>query len=313
MNILVTGGSGFLGTRFLQQLDSERGAHHVKAVVRSEQAKSRLSGLSVEFVNGSLDNISDWEHHLEGIDIVVHLASPVEFWGTWEYFHQNITLATESLMRAADRKGVKRFLYISSESVLQATDPLLDVREDHPYPQEPNSYYGKAKMLAEQAILQFETEMTCILLRPTYIYERGAQSVQGMAQRVRDRKFVWVDGGRTVIESVHVQNVVQAIRLAFERGEHKGIYWVTDGRPMPAKELLTPLLEHEGVEVPSKSLPSALVNPLARLVEAVWRLCRLNSTPPLTRFEVSFLAMPRRYDIRKTQLELGYEPLKFES
>ncbi|PWK14946.1 NAD-dependent epimerase/dehydratase family protein [Tumebacillus permanentifrigoris] len=308
MNIFVTGGSGFLGTRLLERLTGDVEAPQIKALVRSEKARQHLARLPLQFVDGSLDNLSDWEHHLDGVDIVVHAAAPVEFWGSWEYFHQNITRATEALLHAAARHGVRRFIYISSESVLQATSPLLDVQEDHPYPSEPNSYYGKAKMLAEQAILQLKTDMSCIILRPTYIYEAGAQSIQDLAQRVRDGKFVWVDGGRTIIESVHVKNVVQAITLACSHGEHQGIYWVTDGRPMPAKDLLTPLLELEGVRPLAKSVPSTLVNPLASMIEALWRFGKFRSHPPLTRFEVSFLAMPRKYDLTKTQRELGYQP-----
>jgi nucleoside-diphosphate-sugar epimerase len=308
MKLFLTGGSGFLGTRLLEKLTSATDAPQIRALVRSEKAKQNIAHLPVQFVDGALDNIADWEHHLDGVDAVVHAAAPIEFWGPWEYFDQHIARATEQLLHAAARRGVKRFVYISSESVLQAADPLLDVAEDHPYPAEPNSYYGKAKMLAEQAIRAFETDMTCIILRPTYIYEPGVQTIKDLAQRVRDSKFVWVDHGQTVIESVHVQNVVHAITLALTQGEHKGIYWVTDGRPRPAKEFLTPLLELEGVRPREKSMPSTLVNAAASLIEGVWRLGKFRSHPPVTRFEVSFLAMPRRYDLSKSRRELGYQP-----
>ena len=58
-----------------------------------------------------------------------------------------------------------------------------------------------------------------------------------------------------------------------------------------------------------KSFPSKLANPLAAMVEYLWRVLRLTSNPPITRFEVAFLAMPRAYDISKIKKELFYQPV----
>ncbi|HEX9667451.1 MAG TPA: NAD-dependent epimerase/dehydratase family protein, partial [Thermodesulfobacteriota bacterium] len=51
------------------------------------------------------------------------------------------------------RTAPKRFIYISSESVLVDRKPLEGIDESCPYPEEPNSYYGKSKKLAEQEII----------------------------------------------------------------------------------------------------------------------------------------------------------------
>jgi hypothetical protein len=45
-------------------------------------------------------------------------------------------------------------------------------------------------------------------------------------------------------------------------------------------------------------------------IEAVWRLLGLKSTPPLSRFQLDFIALPRRYDLGKSQRELGYKPVR---
>ena len=50
--------------------------------------------------------------------------------------------------------------------------------------------------------------------------------------------------------------------------------------------------------------------PLAAGVEAAWRLLGLKSVPPLSRFQLDFVALPRRYDLGKSRRELGYRPVR---
>lgn len=307
MNIFVTGGSGFLGKRLIKRLISDN--NHVTALARSDSSGRTIEQLGTKIIKGNLENISDWEAHLAGQDIVIHCAAPVEFWGSWEKFYQEITLATKNLLISASKMNVKRFIYISSESVLQDELPLIDIDETYPYPAEPNSYYGKAKKLAEKEILNFPTEMKCIILRPTYVWGKGDKTPQTLETKVKSGQFLWIDNGECVIETVHVDNLVEAISLACVKGENKEIYIVTDDDPITVRDYFTQLFKIRGINPPNTNLPSLIVNPLASLVESIWKLLNIKSTPPLSRFEISFVAMPRKYNISKIKQELGYKPI----
>ena len=100
------------------------------------------------------------------------------------------------------------------------------------------------------------------------------------------------------------------MRLALTQGGSGQVYWVTDGRPMPVREFLGALLRSRGVKAPDKSMPGNWARPVAACVEAVWRLLRLKSGPPLSRFQFDFIALPRSYDLGKSQQELGYKPVR---
>ncbi|RZU47446.1 hypothetical protein EV700_0408 [Fluviicoccus keumensis] len=308
MRIFVTGGSGFLGQRLIRRLTEE--GHQVTALSRTTDSDTRLASLGATPVRGSLSDIPRWEKALDRQDILVHAAAPIDVWGRWRTFRHDILEASLQLYQFACDRRVKRFIYLSSESVLQDSRPLLDIDESTPYPLEPNSLYGKAKKLAEQSLLSHAGPTTLIILRPTFIWGAGESQLDTLLEKVRKGQFVWVDHGHAPMEHVHVDNVVEAIRLAMNRGLHKGIYFVTDDQPSTAREFLGALMEAHGLTPPEASLPAALVKPLAPLVESLWRLLALQSTPPLSRFQLDFIALPRRYRLDRIRRDLGYQPVR---
>lgn len=308
MRIFVTGGSGFLGQRLIRRLIAE--GHGVSGLSRNPDSDLKLERLGAVPVRGSLNDIPAWSRQLHDHDIVVHAAAPVDVWGHWPDFRREIVDASLQLYEAACEQRVKRFIHLSSESVLQDRAPLLDIDEATPYPLEPNSLYGKAKKLAEQALLTHARTTTLIILRPTFIWGAGDSQLSALLDRVRRKQFVWIDRGDIPMEMVHVDNVVEAIRLAMNHGMHKGVYFVTDDHPMPARQFLGALISANGLAVPENSLPSALVKPLAPVVESVWRMFGLKSTPPLSRFQLDFIALPRRYRIDRIRRDLGYHPVR---
>jgi 2-alkyl-3-oxoalkanoate reductase len=308
MNIFITGGSGFLGQRLIARLQQD--GHRVTALSRSPQSDAKLNALGATTLRGALTDLEVWQGALKRQDVVVHAASPIEVWGDWNDFERDIVRASLNLYKAAARHQVRRFIQISSESVLQGEGPLLDIAENHPYPAEPNSFYGKAKKQVELGLLANNAGTECIILRPTFIWGHGGEQLDKVVDKVRSGQFMWIDHGDVPMEMVHVDNVVEAVCLALTQGQSGQVYWVTDGRPLSVREFLGALLRARGVEAPDKSIPGSLARPVAAGVEAVWRLFGLKSVPPLSRFQLDFIALPRRYDLCKSKRELGYEPVR---
>ncbi len=280
------------------------------ALSRSPASDKLLQQLGARTVSGSLDSVAEWAPALAHQDVVIHAASPIEVWGEWEVFDRDITRASANVYQACVQAKVRRFIYISSESVVQDKSPLLDIDESFPYPMEPNSYYGKAKMQVEQALLTSGAPVERIILRPTFIWGQGGTQLDKVIDKVRAKQFMWVDRGDVTMEMVHVDNVVEAVRLALTQGRPQQVYWVTDDHPMPAREFLGALIKARGVPVPTASVPSSLVRPLACIVESLWRLLGIRSVPPLSRFQLDFIALPRRYDIAKIKRDMGYQPVR---
>lgn len=306
MRIFVTGASGFLGRRVIRRLSNEN--HTVLALTRKKEQAERFHELNITPVRGSLEKIRDWAEALSGVDIMIHLAALIDTWGSWETFYRNITESTLQLVQEAELRGVKRFIYISSESVLQDGKPLLDIDENHPYPAIPSSFYGRAKMLAEQAIMRQNGRMESIILRPTFIWGEDSKQILDMITRAKKGKLPRMDKGESMFEHVHVENVADAIVKALTLGRNKQIYFITNEEPMPVKQFFEQLLRAAGAPVPRASLPSRPLYRIARWMETLWPLLDVKGRPPFTRFEIEFLSLPRRYNIEKAKRELQYKP-----
>jgi len=309
MRIFLTGGSGFLGQRIIRRLAA---AHHqVVALARSDAAARSVVSAGATSMAGDVAGAAGLS--LAGFPVVIHAAAPVVFWGEWQMYQRDIVDASLALYRCAAAQGVRRFIYISSESVLQGSGSLLDIDDSQAFADPPNSDYGRAKKAAElalQAAWRDTPHCELIVLRPSFIWAADAPALELMASKLKAGQFAWVDKGQAPFEAVHVDNVAAAVEAALARGKPGAAYLITDDRPWTARGLLAPLLsEKTGIPVPERSVPSWLANALASVLEGLWRGLRLwRNPPPLTRFDVAFMSQPRRYRIDGAKQELGYAP-----
>jgi nucleoside-diphosphate-sugar epimerase len=307
MNIFVTGGTGFIGTHVIRRLIESDNS--VLALARSESAASKLREMGATPVLGDLQSIETWKSDLKGCDVVVHCAAPVEFWGPWQKYEQEIVLASKQLLEAAYEAGVEKFIHLSSESALQDKTPLVGIDESKPYPEKPNSFYGAAKKLAEIEFLGTENDIDVIILRPTFVWGEGAAALAEIADRARAGSFLWAGNGSSAFEAVHVTNLAEAVLLAVRNGKGKSVYFVTDDEPATFREFFSAFFDSVGIAVPTKTLPNWLIKSLAWVVESLWRTMGIKPKPPLTSFEWAFIGMPRQYNISKIKRDLGYHPI----
>lgn len=302
--VFITGATGFLGRHLIERLVAEN--YQIVALTRTEGS---LSNFPVQEVIGSFNDIQKWEKELNECDVLIHCAAKVEFWGAWQDYYKDNTLATLELLKSAEKHHIKKFIYISSESVLQNKKDLLDIDESYPYPKEPSSYYGKSKMQAEQGIKGFNGNIQKIILRPTFIYGKGVNAIETLKNKIDSGAFSWIDKGNVWMEMVYVKNVVEAITKAIDNGKNNAIYNITDHSKLKVNEFLSDLMATENVSIPKKSTPSFIAKPAAALIEAIWRVLGIKSYPSLTRFDLSFIAMNRQYKTEKAIQELGYNPI----
>ncbi|MFZ5491988.1 MAG: UDP-glucose 4-epimerase family protein [Pseudomonadota bacterium] len=176
--VLVTGGSGFVGSAVLRVLHA-RGGRAVVAALRTAYAQVPV-GIRVETVAG-LDADTDWSRCVEGVDAVIHCAARVHVLDDAvadplaEYRRVNVD-GTLALARAAAQAGVRRFVFVSSIKVNgEHTAPGQPFRADDA--PAPDDAYGISKWEAEQGLfaLARETGMEVVVVRPPLVYGPGAK------------------------------------------------------------------------------------------------------------------------------------------
>lgn len=313
MLVFVTGGSGFVGQRLIRRLVAA--GHEVRALARTDAAADLAGRAGAEPVHGDLSDLigSDpppqWTSALQGVDAVVHAAAHMAFWGPDDVFRRANLEPSVALHRVAASTGVRRFVLISAASVATGTQraPIVDEHTDEG---RPNIAYSRVKLETERTLLSAVTPtMTTVALRPPFIWGAGMPRLDEFVTAAQTGRFRWIDNGTHTVDFVHVDNLAGAVRLALTSGRVGRAYYVTDGTPMPARDLFTPLLATQGVDVSTaRSVPSALAIPLGALLDAGARLLRRPEPPMLTNWITAFMGRDRSYDISSARNDLGYTP-----
>jgi nucleoside-diphosphate-sugar epimerase len=305
----VTGGSGFIGGRLIERLIREGTA--VRALARSEGSSRRVTELGAEPVRGDLDDRASLTAAAQGAEVAFHLAAHLGDWGDWEDFERDNVIGTRNALEACAEAGVRRFVHCGTEAALMAGDPLVHVDESAPLRPDSAAPYPATKAKAEQAVRAANRDgLETVVVRPRFVWGKGDTTLlPEMVATVESGRFAWVGGGRNLTETTHVDNVVEGLLLAAERGAAGEAYFVTDGEPVVFREFVTELLDTQGVEPPNRSLPGWTAGPMARIAETAWRLLPLPGAPPMTKFRAWLLTQECTIDISKAREELGYAPV----
>ncbi len=305
----VTGGSGFIGGKLVERLVSE--GRPVRALARSDAAERRVAELGAEPVRGDIGDRASLAAATAGTGVAFHLAAHLGEWGSWADFERGNVEGTRNVLAACAEAGVRRFVHCGTEAALMAGEPLVHVDETAPLRSDSRAPYPATKARAEREVRDASREgFETVALRPRFVWGKGDTTLlPEMVETVEAGKWAWVGGGRNITDTTHVDNVVEGLLLAAEKGRPGEAYFVTDGEPVVFREFVTALLQTQRVEPPDRSLPAWTAAPLARVAETAWKVLPLSGTPPMTTFRSWLLTQECTIDISKARAELGYQPI----
>jgi nucleoside-diphosphate-sugar epimerase len=302
----VTGGSGFIGGRLIERL--VRDGWTVRALARSDAAADRVRAAGAEPVRGDL---GDMPALGDGVDVVFHAAAKVEDWGPWKEFRRVNVEGTEAVLHAARAAGVRRVVHVGTEGALLHGQPLVAADERMPLAFGSPAPYAATKAEAEAAVVSASRGgLETIVIRPRFVWGPGdATLLPAIAEMARRGRLRWIGGGTQRTSTTHVDNCVEALVLAADRGTPGAAYFVTDGEPVVFREFVSAMLATQGIEPPTGTLPRPVAAVVARAGEAAWRLLPLPGAPPLTRFALWVASLECTLDDSRARADLGYAPV----
>ncbi len=305
MRAFVTGGSGVVGQRLITALCSR--GDTIIALARSKQAVQKIRQVGAEPVYGELDDSEALTTVMRGCDTVFHCAAILDFSApVAEQERVNIE-GTRAILAASQQAGVSRFVFVSAASILVTTKPLLNADETWPVPQHSIGTYSRTKAEAERLVLATNTPtFTTVAVRPPFVWGvLGTGAFATFIETARKGRFVWFDHGNYPYATCHIDNVIEGLLLAAEKGTGGQAYFLTDGPPVIFRDFATALLQTQHVNLGTRSLPRALVMTLAATLEDTWNLLHLPGVSPLTCESVALLG-PFTISDAKARQELGY-------
>jgi nucleoside-diphosphate-sugar epimerase len=302
----VTGGSGFVGGALIRRL--VRDGWTVRALARSDASARAVEDAGAQAVRGDLDDTAAMRAAAQGADVFHHAAAKVEDFGDAADFERVTVQGTKNALAAAREAGVPRFVHVGTEAALMAGQPLVDVDETAPLRPDSVAPYPWSKAKAEQAVRDANgAGLETVVVRPRFVWGKDDTSLlPQIVDMVKSGKFAWIGGGRQHTATTHIDNTVEGLVLAAERGKPGGVYFVTDGDPVVFREFVSELIRTQGLDPPSRSVPLAVARAVAAAGEEAWKLLKRGGRPPLTRFAVWVSALECTIDDSLARSELGY-------
>jgi dihydroflavonol-4-reductase len=310
--VLVTGGSGFLGSAVVRSLIA-RGAR-VRVLVRAASPSGNLSGLDCETIVGDLTDRQSLEAPLRGIRYLFHVAADYRLWARDPSVMLRVNVhGTRSLMGEALSAGVERIVYTSSVATLRVAGVRGPVDETSMLgSDEAIGAYKRSKVLAERTIEEMilREKLPAVIVNPTTPIGprdiRPTPTGRILLDAARGRIPAFVATG---LNFAHVDDIAEGHVLAFERGRI-GERYILGGQNLSLQELLAAVAGLTGRRAPRIKLPRGPLLPLAFGAEAVARFT--GKEPLLT---VDGLRMSRYqmfFTSAKAERELGYRSRPYQ-
>lgn len=261
---LVTGASGFIGSRLVQRL--VRDGMEVRALVRV-RSRAPSWGKAVEVVDGDIQDEATMKGVAEGMDAVFHLAGKAhavsELRDDEREYQSAHVAGTRNILGSAAAARCRSFVYFSSVKAMGEESP--ECRDESCAPR-PETAYGRAKLEAERLVLGrgAEAGLKATCLRLPLVYGPGSKGNLQRMLRAIDRGFfppIADSGNRRSM--VHLENVIDAALLAADHPSSGGrCYIVTDARPYSTREIYELLCRGLGKRPPVWSIPPGLIRRL---------------------------------------------------
>lgn len=220
MKVLVTGGTGFVGSHLVENLLDKK--YEVHCVCRNTSNLQHLKSLpgadNLRFINIDISNPSSYKaltDTLDNVDYVYHLAGLIKAYRAEDYDRVNFR-ATQYLIESvarANNKNLKRFLHLSSLAAAGPSENVQGITEETHC--RPVSYYGQSKLKGEIAVNHYKSLIPITILRPPPVYGPRDSGLlfffqaasYGIRPQFNQKKH---------ISLIYVKDLVDAIILAAE-------------------------------------------------------------------------------------------------
>lgn len=227
--ILLTGGTGFIGSRLVERLVLEE---HAKArvLVHHPASAARVARLPIEMIGGDVLNPADVQRAAEGCEIIFHCA-----YGTTpnETTQRLVNVeGTRNVLDAGLRARAKRIVHFSTLLVYGVTaDGDLDETACR---QSFRNTYSDSKLEAERLAFDYirQHQLPVVILQPTAVY--GPFAVQWtlhVLEKMKSGRLILINGGDGLRNAVYIDDLVSAALLAAVKKEAPGEAFLISGDP----------------------------------------------------------------------------------
>jgi nucleoside-diphosphate-sugar epimerase len=309
MRYLITGASGFVGGHVADAC--VRKEQTLTAIVRGTSDTRELEKLGAILYRGELSDPNVVRQAVAEADVIVHCAAKVGDWGPVSDYRQVNVECLRVLLDACKGMALSRFIHLSSLGVYQ-TRHHEGTNETEPLPRSHRDGYSQSKVEAEQLALRYYHDfgVPVVILRPGFVYgPRDRTVMPRIIDNLRQGTARYPGGGETVLNTIFVENLVDAIFLAVEKDKAVGeVFNLTDGEAVTKRQFIEAIAHALDLPYPTRRPPLWLAWTVTWFADKLAKVRGAKQAPMFNFTRLKFMGYNLDFSIQKAMDELGYRP-----
>jgi nucleoside-diphosphate-sugar epimerase len=308
MKTLVTGATGFIGSRLAHRLLDEGHETLLLGLKRNEveaQYLAELEAKGARTVIGSVTEPESLVPAVDGVEVVYHLAAAQhEANVPDQLFHDVNVSGTRNMFSAAKAAGVRRIIHGSSIGVYGWIEGGT-VRDDSPL--DPDNIYGVTKLAGEAAVREFKDGPEWAIVRISEVYGPGDRRLIKMFRGAAKGRFPMIGRGDNLHHLIYIDDLLDGLINSAEHPSAVGQTFVLAGpRAYSSKEMLEIITATIDGPRPKIQLPLGPMLLAAKICEGTLR--PLGIQPPLHPRRMNFYRKSFEFSMEQATDAIGYAP-----
>jgi nucleoside-diphosphate-sugar epimerase len=308
MKMLITGGTGFIGSRLALHARAQGHDIVVAGQLNSDAERSRsqeLASAGIRVDQGPLQDPAYARRVTDGCRTVIHLAAAQhEANVPDDYFFDVNVNGTRTLIEAAKSAKVKRFVYGSTIGVYGEADGRV---LDENTPPRPVNVYGRSKLSAEDVVNSYRDALPVSIVRISETYGPGDFRLLKLFRALNRGRFFIIGSGLNRRQAIHVSDLVRGLLLAADSPAAIGETFVMAGEEiLTTRDMVREVAGALGRPVPRWRVPMWPFLAAAVVMERT--LPPFGIQPPLHRRRLDFFRKSFVFSTAKTRRVLDFTP-----
>jgi len=307
VNVLITGGTGFIGSRLalrcLDRGDAVRvlGQENTPAETSNrELIETRGASISV----GSVTSNPALPDLFHGVDCVFHLAATQHEMNVPDqrFWDVNVT-GTKNVFEASVAAGVSRVIHGSTIGVYGVPTATIDEQT----PCHPDNIYGVTKLEGEKLALSYQDRITVVVIRIPEVYGPGDRRLVKLFKPISKNTFFVIGNGDNLHHLIFIDDLIDGFLLAAEHdGAANQLFLLAGKDPVTTDQMAATIADQLGTKGPRFRAPMLPFLVLATMLERGLR--PLGIQPPLHRRRLDFFRKSFTLSADRARAAFGFDP-----
>jgi nucleoside-diphosphate-sugar epimerase len=307
MNMLITGGTGFIGSRLA--LECLNRGHAVKVLGQENTPAESFNRKIVEDRGGQviLESVTDMNRFsdlFQDVDVVFHLAAVQHEMNVpdQKFWDVNVT-GTKNILEASVRAGVKRFVHGSTIGVYGSITGVIDEQTSCM----PDNIYGESKFEGEKLALSYCDRIPVVVIRIPEVYGPGDRRLLKLFKAIKRNAFVVIGSGENLHHLIYIDDLVEGLlQSAVHPAAANRLFLLAGMEPVTTNQMVAAISRQLGSSPPRFRAPMFPFLVAAIVLEKTMR--PLGIQPPLHRRRLDFFKKSFTLSTQLAKQTFGFSP-----